>query len=183
MENGENYYLHSRSTKPKKLKAWQGQAGRLESIAWDKWYGREASTKSILVGDNQGHLFETALEHNSTKERPLNRVRKPCPVTLMLTSRGTARRSHIPQSPHFPLLVETPPLADRHFRALSPDVQVYDFEHSLPILGLEFELLNSPSDPEPRILVLAATCNPVRDPYLCYIVIMSTKGLGAGMIS
>lgn len=54
----------------------QGQAGLIESIAFDKFYGREASTKSILVGDNRGQLFETGLEYNSPKDRPLNRVRE-----------------------------------------------------------------------------------------------------------
>lgn len=44
----------------------------IESIAFDKNYGSEASTKSILVGTNRGQFFETSLEPG--KERPFTKV-------------------------------------------------------------------------------------------------------------
>jgi hypothetical protein len=46
----------------------------VESIAFDKFYGSEASTKSILVGNNRGQIFETVLEAAATKDRSLHLV-------------------------------------------------------------------------------------------------------------
>ena len=86
----EHFYLHARASKPRKLTKWQGLV--VEAIAFDKALGSEASTRSILLGTDQGRLYETVLEWNpggagsgsgsssglggssSDKEKPLTKV-------------------------------------------------------------------------------------------------------------
>ena len=60
LTTAEHFYLHARGSKPKKLTTWQGVV--VECIAFDRVYGSEASTRSILVGSRLGQLFETVLE-------------------------------------------------------------------------------------------------------------------------
>jgi hypothetical protein len=66
----------------------------VESIAFDRAYGGEGSTKAILLGTDQGQIYETSLDFSSSaggggstgaassasfgggKERPLVKVRR-----------------------------------------------------------------------------------------------------------
>jgi len=65
LQNGDNYYLHSRSTRPKKLSRLQGN---VESVAFDRQSGTETVTKSFLVGTSTGFIYEMSLESGG-KER------------------------------------------------------------------------------------------------------------------
>lgn len=70
LKNGDSYYLHSRSTKPKKMSKLQGT---IESVGFDKALVSESNTKSFLVGTSSGRLYEMAYEtsgkESSGKER------------------------------------------------------------------------------------------------------------------
>ena len=65
MKNMDNYYLHSRSQRPKKLSRLQGA---IECIAFDKHNCTEAATRSFLVGTSLGVIYEMAVD-SSGKER------------------------------------------------------------------------------------------------------------------
>ena len=73
LQNGDNFYLHSRSPRPKKLSRWQGTV--VESIAFDAIGGSESSTKSILVGSSRGQVFEACVE-SSGKDKLWTLVRR-----------------------------------------------------------------------------------------------------------
>ena len=70
LKNGESFYLHSRSTKPKKISKLQGS---IEAVGFDKALITDTSTKSFLVGTSSGRLYEMAFEitgkESSGKER------------------------------------------------------------------------------------------------------------------
>jgi vacuolar protein sorting-associated protein 18 len=65
MKNGDNYHLHSRSNKPKKLSKL---SGTIESAAFDVIHSSELNTKSFLVGTSTGAIYELALD-NTGKEK------------------------------------------------------------------------------------------------------------------
>lgn len=56
---GENYYLHSQSRQPKALSRLKGVS--IESIAWNPSLPT-ASTREILLGTTDGHVYETYIE-------------------------------------------------------------------------------------------------------------------------
>lgn len=72
LQNGDNFYLHSRSPRPKKLSRWQGTV--VESIAFDAIGGSESSTKSMLVGSSRGQVYEACVE-SSGKDKLWTLVR------------------------------------------------------------------------------------------------------------
>jgi len=59
LKNGESYYLHSRSSKAKKISKLQGS---IEAVGFDKDRVSESSTKSFLVGTSTGRLYEMVYE-------------------------------------------------------------------------------------------------------------------------
>jgi hypothetical protein len=59
----------------------------VESIAFDKAYGSQMSSKPILVGTNRGQLYETVLE-SSGRDRTVALVRR----NLMMMRRRRRRR-------------------------------------------------------------------------------------------
>lgn len=56
---GENYYLHTQSRQPKALSRLKGIS--IESIAWNPSLPT-ASTREILLGATDGHVYETYIE-------------------------------------------------------------------------------------------------------------------------
>lgn len=56
---GENYYLHTQSRQPKALSRLKGVS--IESIAWNPSLPT-ASTREILLGTTDGHIYETYIE-------------------------------------------------------------------------------------------------------------------------
>lgn len=70
LKNGDSYYLHSRSNKPKKISKLQGS---IEAVGFDKARVSETSTKSFLVGTSTGRLYEMSFE-SSGKEKLCNLV-------------------------------------------------------------------------------------------------------------
>lgn len=56
---GENYYLHTQSRQPKALSRLKGVS--IESIAWNPSLPT-ASTREILLGTTDGHVYETYIE-------------------------------------------------------------------------------------------------------------------------
>ncbi|KAI9890555.1 MAG: hypothetical protein M1814_003895 [Vezdaea aestivalis] len=59
---GENYYLHTQSRQPKALSRLKGVS--IECIAWNPSLPT-ASTREILVGAADGHVYETFIEPSS----------------------------------------------------------------------------------------------------------------------
>jgi len=81
MRNADNYYLHSRSARPKKLSRLPG--GPIESIAFDRQFGSETATRSFLVGTKLGFVYEMSVD-SSGKERvcqPVFQLDKSLPIT------------------------------------------------------------------------------------------------------
>lgn len=70
MSNGDNFYLHSRSSRPKKISRLQGA---IESVAFDKRGSNESSTRSFLAGTSQGCVYEFVVD-SSGKEKLCNLV-------------------------------------------------------------------------------------------------------------
>lgn len=80
LQNGDNYYLHSRSTRPKKLSRLQGN---VECLAFDRQSGTETVTKSFLVGTSTGFIYEMSLESGG-KERTcqlIHQLDQPISIT------------------------------------------------------------------------------------------------------
>ena len=71
LKNGDNFYLHKRTPRPKKLARLQGII--VESIAFDGHQTTEANTKSFLVGTDNGAIYEVALD-STGKEKHCNLV-------------------------------------------------------------------------------------------------------------
>ena len=59
VSNGDNFYLHSRSTRPKKFSS--KMQGNIESIAFDRT-ATDASTKSFLAGTSAGCVYEICFD-------------------------------------------------------------------------------------------------------------------------
>ncbi|CAN0312897.1 unnamed protein product, partial [Ectocarpus sp. 13 AM-2016] len=62
LHGGETYYLHSATTRPKRLLKWSGVV--VEAVAFDSQRCTEGSTKGIVVGTRSGDLYESSLESN-----------------------------------------------------------------------------------------------------------------------
>ncbi len=60
LSNGENFYLHSRSTRPKKFST--KLQGKIESVAFDRLNGTESSTRSFLAGTSTGCIYELGFD-------------------------------------------------------------------------------------------------------------------------
>lgn len=71
LKNGDNFYLHKRNQRPKKLVKLQGVI--VESIAFDRQNCTETNTKSFLVGTDTGAIYEVALD-STGKEKLCNQV-------------------------------------------------------------------------------------------------------------
>lgn len=61
--SGENYYLHTQSRQPKALGKFP-KGVQIESIAWNP-SEPTASTREILIGSADGHVYETYIEPNA----------------------------------------------------------------------------------------------------------------------
>jgi len=72
LSNGEQYYLHNRSLKPKKLSAWKNAlAGcQIESCAFDSAHVSESSTRAILLGTDNGRIYETMIDSQGKATTP-----------------------------------------------------------------------------------------------------------------
>jgi len=80
LSSGDNYYLHSRSTRPKKFSKLQGG---IEAVAFDRRQSAEGSTKAFLAGTAAGCVYELCLESNG-KEKTctlLHTLPEPLPIT------------------------------------------------------------------------------------------------------
>ena len=81
MKNGDCYYLHSKSTKAKKLSKVQGV---IECVAFDRHHVTEASTKSFLAGTSTGGIYEISLD-SSGKEK-LNQLVHQLDLSIAISS-------------------------------------------------------------------------------------------------
>ncbi|RLN02542.1 hypothetical protein BBJ28_00014298 [Nothophytophthora sp. Chile5] len=70
MENGSNFYLHTASSRPKKI--MKAQALQFTSVAWDRQSGSPEASEPILVGTDTGAVFEA--EFDGGKERSFRKV-------------------------------------------------------------------------------------------------------------
>jgi hypothetical protein len=80
LKSGDNYYLHSKSTKAKKISKVMGN---IECVAFDRTNTNENSTKSFLVGTSTGNIYEISID-NSGKEKCFQMVFQltpPLPIT------------------------------------------------------------------------------------------------------
>ncbi|XP_039596994.1 vacuolar protein sorting-associated protein 18 homolog [Polypterus senegalus] len=66
LNTNESLYLNRNTQKIRSLSRWKGHL--IESIGWNKFLGTEANTGPILVGTNQGHIYEAEI---STSEGSL----------------------------------------------------------------------------------------------------------------
>jgi len=89
LENGENLYQYQKWKKPKVLSKSKGVV--IESIAWNKAKGGDASTREILVGSNKGQIFETSIEPTEDffkKEdkyfKQVYKIEDPVPITNLV---------------------------------------------------------------------------------------------------
>ena len=65
LDNGNTYYLHSSSSRPKKLVKAQGS--RVTCVAWDRESGDAQTSGPILLGTESGAVFESMFEHGKEK--------------------------------------------------------------------------------------------------------------------
>ncbi|KAL6061226.1 tethering complex subunit [Balamuthia mandrillaris] len=87
MVHRDNYYIHSSWPKPRNLSKMRGIT--IESIAWNTQNGSNAVTSEILIGSNDGRIFETVIEAKDKlfvegKERyfkPVYNMNEDMPVT------------------------------------------------------------------------------------------------------
>ena len=80
LRNLDNYYLNSRSQRPKKISKLQGL---IECIAFDRQHATENSTKTFLIGTSNGMIYEMSLD-NTGKEKMCNcvyQLEQPIPIT------------------------------------------------------------------------------------------------------
>jgi len=93
LKNGDNYYLHCKSTRPKKLSRLQG---RIESVAFDRQQNitpttmslnsSELMSKSFLVGTNLGMIYEVLVDSASGKEKIcqiVHQLEQQIPITSL----------------------------------------------------------------------------------------------------
>jgi hypothetical protein len=89
MKSMDNYYLHSRSQKPKKLTRLQGV---LESVAFDRHNCTESATRSFLAGTSTGVIYEMSVDSTGKEKlcQPVYQLDQPLPITsLYFDSIGT----------------------------------------------------------------------------------------------
>jgi vacuolar protein sorting-associated protein 18 len=67
LQGGETHYVHKSSTKARKLAKWSGAA--VQCVAFDRRKGSDSTTRSILVGTQNGDIYEAMLD-NSGKDKP-----------------------------------------------------------------------------------------------------------------
>eukprot|EP00428_Durinskia_dybowskii_P070223 CAMPEP_0170407188 /NCGR_PEP_ID=MMETSP0117_2-20130122/28114_1 /TAXON_ID=400756 /ORGANISM="Durinskia baltica, Strain CSIRO CS-38" /LENGTH=1170 /DNA_ID=CAMNT_0010664419 /DNA_START=122 /DNA_END=3634 /DNA_ORIENTATION=+ len=82
MKSMDNYYLHSRSHKAKKLTRLQGV---LESVAFDRHNCTESATRSFLAGTSSGVIYELSID-SSGKEKicqPVYQLDQPLAITSL----------------------------------------------------------------------------------------------------
>jgi hypothetical protein len=79
MKNMDNYYLHSRSQRPRKLTRLPGL---IECVAFDKQNCTESSTRSFLVGTSTGTIFEMCVESTGKEKycNPLYQLEQTAPI-------------------------------------------------------------------------------------------------------
>lgn len=101
LRNLDNYYLNSRSQRPKKISKLQGL---IECIAFDRQHATENSTKTFLVGTSNGMIYEMSLD-NTGKEKMCNcvyQLEQPIPITSIyfeiLSSTSTSGSGGVPSS-------------------------------------------------------------------------------------
>lgn len=93
LKNGDNYYLHCKSSRPKKLSRLQG---RIESVAFDRQQNiaptsmssnaNELMLKSFLVGTNLGMIYEILVDSVSGKEKIcqiVHQLEQQIPITSL----------------------------------------------------------------------------------------------------
>lgn len=69
MENGSNFYLHSSTTRPKKI--MKAQNMKFTCVAWDRQRSVPAGTEPVLIGTDSGAVFEAEFDG---KERAFKKV-------------------------------------------------------------------------------------------------------------
>ena len=81
MKSAENFYLHSRSMRPKKLSRLPG--GAIESVAFDRQFGGETATRSFLVGTTSGCVYEMAVDSGGKEKvcQMVYQLDKALPIT------------------------------------------------------------------------------------------------------
>jgi len=116
LTNGENFYLHSRSTRPKKFSS--KLQGNIESVAFERLNGTESTTRSFLAGTSAGCIYELGFDSGG-KEKVCTLlhqldVEQPLAITSLHfdTIRGTSPQS---ASRTFVMLATAKPTRLYHF--------------------------------------------------------------------
>jgi hypothetical protein len=93
LRNGENFYIHSKSQRPKKISRLQGH---IESAAFNRHGGSEAVTAPFLLGTNLGFIYEMVLDSNGKEKvfRAVYQMDIALPITSLYieTIRGSTAR-------------------------------------------------------------------------------------------
>lgn len=81
-KNGEAFYIHGRSNKPKKLSKL---VGNIESVAFDRQKATEANTKSFLIGTSTGRIYEMFLESTGKEKicQLVHQLEQPHAITSL----------------------------------------------------------------------------------------------------
>eukprot|EP00605_Chrysophyceae_sp_TOSAG23-4_P000496 GSChrysophyteH1.ASY1.ANO1.556.1 assembled CDS len=79
LNNGDNFYVHSRSARPKKFSRLQGC---ITSVAFDRRQSAEGSTKAFLVGTSAGCIYELCLESNGKEKTCCLLYTLPQPIAI-----------------------------------------------------------------------------------------------------
>lgn len=116
LTNGDNFYLHSRSTRPKKFSS--KLQGNIESVAFDRLNGTESTTRSFLAGTSTGCIYELGFDSGG-KEKTCTLLHQldpeqPLAITSLHfdTIRGASPQS---ASRTFVMLATTKPTRLYHF--------------------------------------------------------------------
>lgn len=90
MKSMDNYYLHSRSQKPKKLTRLQGV---VECVAFDRHNCTESATRSFLLGTSTGVIYEMSVDSTGKEKlcQPVYQLEQPVPInSIYFDSIGTS---------------------------------------------------------------------------------------------
>jgi len=78
------YYLHTRSNKAKKLSGWRAAlaGSSVEAVAFDANHVSESTTRAVLLGTDNGRLFETVVDSTGKAASPVLHYALEQPVAI-----------------------------------------------------------------------------------------------------
>eukprot|EP01027_Heterolobosea_sp_BB2_P018279 GEZU01025771.1.p1 GENE.GEZU01025771.1~~GEZU01025771.1.p1 ORF type:complete len:926 (+),score=222.24 GEZU01025771.1:26-2779(+) len=134
LSNGENIYMHATGSKPKRCDKMKNVV--VSSIGWDNDFGTEASTGNILVGSNDGAIYEAKFEskHGLKLFRPLYDLKDNASDNQPITGLEVA---------HFPKKDKTEP--NKYFVMATTVSRYYQFVGGPTFEAMFSNYIGSPS--------------------------------------